>query len=192
MIRKTVTRFTIITLVAWACRPAPEPVATRDTAAAAVEQAKAAGRDLALSSQNYQRARFVSDIKQVRAPNPVTKPAPVEVVKEGTDSVQVEPIAEPAPVTEPEAPPVTAPESTTVIASAPSVPSIIPRDAPMPEAVGNSGAQRGRGRGEDPGGVVGVVIRGGHVGDDHCRPANRPGIPTRIPRFPIHFRIVVR
>ena len=192
MIRQTVTRFTIITLTAWACSPAPEPVAKRDTAAAAVEQAKAAGRDLALSTQNYQRARFVSDIEQVRAPNPVTKPAPVDVVKEGTDSVQVEPIPEPAPVTEPEAPPVTAPDSTTVIASAPSVPSIIPRDAPMPAAVGNSGAQRGRGRGEDPGGVVGVVIRGGMVGDDHCRPAGRPGIPNRIPRFPIHFRIVVR
>jgi hypothetical protein len=186
-----VTRFTLITLAAWACRPAPEPAATRDTAAAAVEQAQAAGRDLALSNQNYQRARFVSDIEQVRAPKPVTKPAPQDVVKEGTDSVQVEPIPEPAPVTEPEAPPVTAPDSTTVIASAPSVPSIIPRDAPMPEAVGNSGPRRGTDRGADPGGVVGVVIRGGHVGDDHCRPnGGRGPVPTRIPRFPI--RVIIR
>ena len=184
MIRNLVARFTMVSLAAVACRPESEAVARKDDAAATIEQSRALAKDLAMSSQNYQRVRFVSDIEKVRVPKPVTNPEPEEVVKKGTDSVQVEPMVVPEDVTQPEAPPVTAPDSTTVTADAPRVPSIIPRDAPLPEAVA-SGPRRGPSSGPDPGDVVGVVIRGGGSLDPgHCPRHRPPGGPTVIPRIP--------
>ena len=179
MIRNMVARFTLITLAVGACSRSPEPVAT--DAAKAIEQARSLAKDLASSSQNYQQVRFVSDIEKVRAPKPVTQPQPEEVVVKGTDSVQVDPLPVPAEVTEPEAPPVTAPDTPTE-ASAPTVPSIIPRDAPVPDAVAR-GRTRGPSEGPDWGTVIGVVIRGGLGDGDHCQRRPPMGtIPRRNPR----------
>ena len=183
MIRNLVTRFTFLTLAVGACSGSPEPAVPRDDAAKALEQARSLAKDLAISGQNYQQVRFVSDIEKVRQPKPVTEPKPEEVVKEGTDSVQTDPLPVPAEVTEPEAPPVTAPDTPTEVASAPTVPSIIPRDAPMPAAVGR-GTARGPTAGPDWGTVIGVVIRGGLGDGDRCeRHRPPPGmIPRRNPR----------
>jgi hypothetical protein len=178
MIGNLVTRFTLITLAVGACSGSPEPAVPRDDAAKALEQARSLAKDLAISSQNYQQVRFVSDIEKVRQPKPVTEPKPEEVVVKGTDSVQVDPLPVPAPVTEPEAPPVTAQDTATEVASAPTVPSIIPRDAPVPDAVGR-GRARGPDAGPDWGTVIGVVIRGGVLGDKCER--HRPPVGT-IPR----------
>jgi hypothetical protein len=181
MTRNLVTRLTLMTLAIGACGRSPEPA--RNDAAKDLEQARSLAKDLAISNQNYQQARFVSDIERVRSPRPVAEPKPEDVVVKGTDSVQVDPMPVPAEVTEPEAPPVTAPDSSTTVAAAPSVPSIIPRDAPLPEAVGR-GRVHGPSPGPDWGTVIGVVIRGGLGDGDKCERHRPPTstIPRRNPR----------
>jgi hypothetical protein len=178
MTRKLVTRWSLVVLAVWACQPS-EPAVDSDTAAT-VEQAKALAKDLALSSQNYQPVRFVSDIEKVRVPKPVTQPEVEEVVVKGTDSVQVDPLPVPEQITEPENPPVVAPDTTTEEAPTPRVPSIIPRDAPMPDAVGR-GPNRGPDAGPDWGTAVGVIIRGGRGDPNHCPRHRPPQGPTNIP-----------
>lgn len=183
MRRKTVARLSLIGLVAWACQPAPAPEATKDSVAKTVEQAKEVAKDLALSSQNYQPVRFVSDIEKVRVPKPVTQPEVEEVVVKGPDSVQVDPLPVPEQVIDPEAPPIVAPDSTPDEAPSPRVPSIIPRDAPTPQVVGR-GPTRGPEAGPDWGTVIGVVIRGGAGDPGHCPRHRPPGGPGIIPRNP--------
>lgn len=181
MTRNLVARFTILMLVGTACQ-SREGTAT-DDAASKIAQAREKAGELANSAQNYQPVRFVSDIERID--RPVTKPKPAEVVRPGTDSVEVEPVVMPTEVPE-IAPPEIAVDSSTVVVSVPSVPSIIPRDAPQPEAVGGgtgSGTTRGNDPGPDIGTIIGVVIRGG-VGVDHCAKHPRGGptaIPNRIP-----------
>ena len=184
MIRNLVARFTLLTLVATACGQSPEP-ATRDAAATdAIAQARARAEDLANSNQNYQPVRFVSDIEKVRVPKPVRRPEPDTVVREGQDLVPAEPVVAPSVATQAEAP-VADVDSTTDMASAPRVPSIVPRDAPTPAAVGgSSGGWRGTDPGPDQGTIIGVVLRGGRVDPGHCPRHPRPPtqIPNRIPR----------
>jgi hypothetical protein len=184
MIRNLAARFTLMTLAVAACGPSSQPDATSSDSSGAVADAKARGQDLANSNQTYQPVRFVSDIEQVRPPRPVRKPQPEVVVREGTDSVAVEPV--PAPATSPEER-LTAvqSESTVHASSAPRVPSIVPRDAPLPAAVGaSSGDWRGNDPGPDMGTVIGVVLRGGRGDPGHCPRHPRPPtqIPNRIPR----------
>jgi hypothetical protein len=183
MRRNLVARLSLIGLVAWACQPAPEPATPQDDVAKTVEQAKEVGRDLALSSQNYQPVRFVSDIEKVKVPKPVTEPEVEEVVVKGPDSVQVDPLPIPEQITNPDTPPVVAPDSTPEEAPAPRLPSIVPRDAPRPEAVGR-GPTRGPEAGPDWGTVIGVVIRGGAGDPGHCPRHRPPGGPGIIPRNP--------
>ena len=182
MIRYLVARFTLLTVAAAACAQAPQ-LATPDDSASTVAQARARAEDLANSTQNYQPVRFVSAIEQVRPPRPVTRTKPDTVVLEGKDPVHVEPVAVP---TEAEGPALQV-DSTTETASAPRVPSIIPREAPEPAAVGGGsggGDWRGRDPGPDMGTVIGVVLRGGRVDPGHCPRHPRPPtqIPNRIPQ----------
>lgn len=184
MIRNLAARFTLVTLVAAACGPSSQPEATTSPDSALAE-AKARAQDLANSTQSYQPVRFVSDIEQVRPPNPTRDPRRDVVVKKGEDSVQVEPV----PVVTPDdVAPVPQADSMVDVANAPRLPSIIPREAPVPAAVGGGGSGAGEWRGNDPGPdmgtVIGVVLRGGRGDPGHCPRHPRPPsqIPNRIPR----------
>jgi hypothetical protein len=185
MIQNLAARFTLMTLAAVACGPSSQPdVATSSDSSGAVAEAKARAQDLANSNQSYQPVRFVSAIEQVRPPRPVRKPQPDVVVREGKDSVSVEPVPLPAASQE-EGLPVVQNEAPVEASDAPRVPSIVPRDAPMPAAVGGSaGDWRGRDPGPDMGTVIGVVLRGGRGDPGHCPRHPRPPsqIPNRIPR----------
>lgn len=183
MIRNLVARFTLASVAALACSPSSQPTESVDTTKA-LEAAKARAQDLANSTQNYQPVRFVSAIEQVRAPRPVREPKADFVVKEGVDSVSVDPIPMPATVQNDSTPTVQADSASDVVV-APRVPSIVTRDAPLPAAVGGgSGDWRGNDPGPDMGSPIGVVIRGGRVDPGHCPRHPRPPsqIPNRIPQ----------
>jgi hypothetical protein len=51
-----------------------------------------------------------------------------------------------------------------------------------PAAGGGSRGATGTASGPDMGGIIGVIIRGGGVGDDHCVPRGRPRGGGRFPR----------
>lgn len=182
MIRYLVARITLLTLAAAACAKSPQP--TPDAAASTITQARARAEDLANSTQNYQPVRFVSAIEQVQVPKPVTRSKPDTVVLEGKEALHGE--AVPVPTVAPEAElPAVQIDSTTESVGEPRVPSIIPRDAPRPAAVGGGGGEwRGRDPGPDMGTVIGVVLRGGRVDPGHCPRHPRPPtqIPNRIPQ----------
>jgi hypothetical protein len=184
MIRNLVARFMLVALAAAACSRSDSPPAS-DEAARATQDARARAEDLANSTQIYQPVRFVSEIEQIRPPRPVTRRKQEEVVRKGVDSIVVEPTAIPTFVPEPDTPdpPV---DSTVTVVSSPRVPSVIPREAPLPEAVGGSGLGEWRGNdpGPDMGTVIGVVLRGGRGDPGHCPRHPRPPsqIPNRIPR----------
>ena len=184
MIRNLAARFTLMTLAALACGPSSQQDAATGSDSSALAEAKARAQDLANSNQSYQPVRFVSAIEQVRPPRPVRKPQPDVVVREGTDSIPVEPV--PLPATSPEEGlPAVQNESPVDASAAPRVPSIVPREAPLPAAVGSrSGDWRGNDPGPDMGTVIGVVLRGGRVDPGHCPRHPRPPsqIPNRIPR----------
>ena len=185
MIRNLVARFTLMALVAVACGPSSQQdAATSSDSSGALAEAKALAQDLANSNQSYQPARFVSAIEQVRPPRPVRKPQPEVVVREGTDSIPVEPVPLPAASPE-EGVPAVQNEAPVEASGSPRVPSIVPRDAPLPAAVGvSSGDWRGNDPGPDMGTVIGVVLRGGRGDPGHCPRHPRPPsqIPNRIPR----------
>jgi hypothetical protein len=185
MIRNLVARFTLMTLAAAACGPSSRPAANGgDDVAGTLAEAKARAQDLANSTRSYQPVRFVSEIEQVRVPRPVKRPAPVVVVREGQDSVPAEVIPLPSVATDEVAPALHVDSPTESVG--PRVPSIIPREAPLPAAVGGgSGDWRSPDPGPDMGTVIGVVLRGGRVDPGHCprHPARPPSqIPNRIPR----------
>ena len=184
MIRTLVARFTLTTLAAMACSPSSQPAdSNQGGTATTLEQAKARAQDLANSTQSYQPVRFVSAIEQSRTPPP-RRPKPDVVVKEGPDPVAADPIPTPAAVQE--EPAVTQVDTSAQTAVAPRVPSIIPREAALPAAVGGgpSGDWRGNDPGPDMGTAIGVVLRGGRVDPGHCPRHPRPPsqIPNRIPR----------
>ena len=184
MIRYLVARFTLLALVAAACARGDE--SATDTSKRIVE-AQAKAEDLANSTQNYQPVRFVSEIEQVQRPRPATREVVAEVVKSGVDSINVETVTTPVTVAAPTEPEV-APDSSHAASPVSSVPSIMPRSAPPPDAVASTGSGVGEWRGRDPGPdmgtVIGVVLRGGRVDPGHC-PKHHPHpsqIPNRIPR----------
>jgi hypothetical protein len=173
-------------LVAACGRGEPEQAASNSDLQRDLEAASSpSGLQLASQAQGYQRARFVSEIEQTNqtAPAPkaaaprrvrsqhhqqTVKPEETELVAEETATVAEAPEPEPQPTTE-----------ETTVAEAPSVPIVAPRPAPAPVA-NTGGMVSGRGEGsvaipEGIGGVIGVVIRGGGVGDDHCVPRGRRG-----------------
>jgi hypothetical protein len=188
MIRNLGARFTLLTLVAAACGPSSQtdPRTSGDPAGALAE-AKARAQDLANSSQSYQPVRFVSEIEQVRPPRPTRTLKPDVVVREGSEPVVADPLPTPAMVDDDPMPSVQTDSAVDPVA-APRVPSIIPREAPLPTAVGGVGGGSGEWRGNDPGPdmgtVIGVVLRGGRGDPGHCPRHPRPPsqIPNRIPR----------
>ena len=185
MIRNLVARFILVTLAAAACGPSSRTSTNGDDdVSSALAEAKARAQDLANSTQNYQPVRFVSEIEQVRVPRPVTRPRPDETVRQGQDSVSADVVPVPPDATG-EVAPVEHVDSTAESVSAPRVPSIIPREAPTPAAVGGgSGDWVSPDPGPDMGTIIGVVLRGGRVDPGHCPRHPRPPsqIPTRIPR----------
>jgi hypothetical protein len=185
MIRTLVARFTLMSMAVAACGPSSQPAGRGgEDAVSTLAAAKARAQDLANSAQSYQPVRFVSEIEQVRVPRPVNRTQPDVVVREGRDSVPAEVIPVPS-LADDDVSPAVQVDSTTESTSAPRVPSIIPRDAPLPAAVrGGSGDWRGVDPGPDMGTVIGVVLRGGRVDPGHCARHPRPPsqIPNRIPR----------
>ena len=185
MIRNLAARFTLMTLAAMACGPSSQPAPdTGADSSGALAEAKALAQDLANSNQSYQPVRFVSAVEQVRPPRPVRKSQPDIVVREGIDSVRAEPIPLPGASHE-EGISAAQDEASGDAGAAPRVPSIVPRDAPLPAAVGvSSGEWRGNDPGPDMGTVIGVVLRGGRGDPGHCPRHPRPPsqIPNRIPR----------
>ncbi|HEX6313351.1 MAG TPA: hypothetical protein VFZ73_00770 [Gemmatimonadaceae bacterium] len=179
MIRNLVARFTLI--LPLACGTSQPDDAALDSTRALAE-ARARAQELANSAQNYQPVRFVSAIEQVRPPKPVRTVKPEETIRDGVDSVSADPVMASAPG-QGELESVT--EGDSVAASdAPRVPSIIPRDAPTPDAVGPTApAWRGHDPGPDMGESIGVVLRGGRIDPGHCPRHPRPPsqIPNRIP-----------
>ncbi|HEX7121916.1 MAG TPA: hypothetical protein VF178_06045 [Gemmatimonadaceae bacterium] len=162
----------------------------RDLAAAA-----AATVELANGAQGYKPMRFVSEVEQI----PTSKPAPrrpkqqVEKAVEEAPAEHHAPSPEPEPVAEPVVettvaePAPTPTTEETIAADAPRVPVVAPRPAPMPvdvpERGGSSGRARGVDEGPDWGTVIGVVIRGGRVGDRHCPPRTRGRNPFPYPNY---------
>ena len=134
-----------------------------------MELASAVGRD----------SMVVSAIE--RSPARVASPA---ATPRGSATPRVRvPRPEPAPEPAPTPAPAAAPEEPEVIAEAPAPTDLPAATRPVPVSfpagggVGAEGARGGDGpgMGEVVGTVIGVVIRGGGVGDDHCIPRGRRG-----------------
>ncbi|MEP7346540.1 MAG: hypothetical protein ABI877_14815 [Gemmatimonadaceae bacterium] len=138
---------------------------------------------LANSAGDYQRARFVSEIEQTNRSTPsreVTRPRPVvrkttgqtpEATHSPTEEVANQVVANESPDPQPAA---QAPAS-----DEPRIPIVAPRPVAAPveaqgPAVGGGGG-RGAGAPPDIGEVIGVIMRGGRVDDDHCVPRRRGG-----------------
>lgn len=161
--------------------------------------ASSAKPELVGSSSGYQAMQVVSELEQVNGSVPAPRArAPRQAIAERSVDVRQAAAHAPAPETSPEPqvapPPAESPEPNPApVSDAPSVPSVAPRPAALPVDVptqvgggggygdGGIGSGRGEGRGPGIGDVIGVVIRGGGVGPDHCPPRRRPGRP----RFPI-------
>lgn len=184
MIRNLVARFTLILAAGAACGPSsqPAPLSGSDDAAV-LAAARARAEELANSTRNYQPVRFVSELEQVRPPRPPAGPRPVDDPGTTADSLLTESIPDPS-VPESEAAPDNQTDSALESSEVPRVPSIIPREAPMPEVVNTGGVRRDIDPGPDMGTVIGVVLRGGRVDPGHCPRHPRPPsqIPNRIPR----------
>lgn len=144
--------------------------------------------ELANGSTGYQPMRFVSDIEQTDASTPVERapsPRPVRVPRP-TAAPAPEPEQAPSPEPTPEVQVAEVAQSPEPQPEVSSVPMVAPRPAALPVDVPSTqvadrgeGRGGGIGRGDDGvgiGGVIGVVIRGGGVGPDHCPPRRRgPG-----------------
>jgi hypothetical protein len=160
---------------------------------------EASTADLQLATSAARPMRFVSELEQTNAAAPVQRTRAPRHVASRTAGTTKENTTSPAP----EAPtqvqvaqvPTESPPTPGPGSDVPSVPTVAPRPVALPvdyPASGGSGrGQVGTGRGDGStgvgiGDVIGVVIRGGGVGDDHCVPPRRPrgrGLP--IP-FPVH------
>jgi hypothetical protein len=138
------------------------------------------GIELASSASGYRPMRFVSEIEKTNATVPIMRsPAPRRIARNHTspngndqkspDALQQnEVLAGTTPDPEPQA---ELPAS-----DAPSVPSVSVNPRPSPVSV-ESPAGTGRGSAGPPeiGDVIGVIIRGGNGGEDHCEPPGRRG-----------------
>jgi hypothetical protein len=138
------------------------------------------GIALASSATGYQPMRFVSDIEKTNTAVPISRsPAPRRVPRkqsapEGTD--QKSPDAAPQNEVMTGTAPAPEPEAEAPANDVPSVPSVSVNPRPTPVSV-ESTAGSGRGSGGPPeiGDIIGVIIRGGNGGVDHCEPPGRRG-----------------
>lgn len=183
-----------IAVLAVACSRGGSSTAMTDDLQKDLQAASASKLELASQTGAYKPMRFVSEIEQSngaetvmpsKAPKRVASksagPAPEEKSRPAPERREELRVAQ-APTPQPEAP---APA-----AEVPSVPIVAPRPSPIPvdmpapstgghaaDGNGGGGVERGDGSGEGIGGVIGVVIRGGRVGVDHCPPPRRHGRP---------------
>lgn len=149
---------------------------------------EASAAKLELANQGGQAMRFVSELEQGKASELVERTrAPRRVA---ANNVGVQPQTETTPAPEPQQQvlvaevPAAVAQAPQPVPDAPSVPMVAPRPAALPVDVPTEGAGRGGmggagvGSGDYGGGigigdVIGVVIRGGGVGPDHCPPPRR-------------------
>lgn len=157
-------------------------------------EASASKIELAGQDNAYQPMRFVSELEQGKVAEPVQRQRAPRRVAASTAGQVPEETTSPAPEAVEQVQVAVASEAPQTAEPAPevsSVPSVAPRPVSLPvEVPANSGRGDGRvgvGRGDDGigiGDVIGVVIRGGGVGPDHCPPprGRRPRGPWG--RFP--------
>jgi hypothetical protein len=163
-------------------------------------EASSATLELASPTANYKPMRFVSELEQTNNATPVERVRAPRHVATKNASTQDQQTESPTP----EAPsevqvaqtPSESPQSPTPSNDVPTVPIVAPRPAALPvDYPAADGSGRGRsGRGEGTtgigiGDVIGVVIRGGGVGDDHCVPPRRGGRGRGFP-FPLRLQVV--
>lgn len=139
------------------------------------------------TSQDHRRTSVVSDIERTGGAVPIhrsprRKPVPKPKVGSQPEDARSVDVQRGDVV----APQVPAPEPAQAVPSTdvPRVPVVAPRPAPAPVAVlGDQGddrsAQSGSRQGSpDIGDIIGVIMRGGRGGDDHCVPRRRsPRVP---------------
>jgi hypothetical protein len=152
--------------------------------------------ELASAAGDFKPMRFVSDIEQTNASTPVSRaPSPRPVRKPAPEpQPQIEAPSETPPMVQEETQVAVTPQPEEAVSAVPTVaprPAALPVDVPSSGAIGDRddrriGGPSDRGdRGGNIGGIIGVVIRGGGVGDDHCVPRRRGGgrSPFPIPPF---------
>ncbi len=186
-----------LALVATACgRGASDSSALSDDLKKDLEASSSAKPELAGASGAYQPTRVVSDIEQVAGSTPVERARTPRKVATRSANLNQNEAKSPAPETSQDVlvsqAPAETPQAPAPDSDVPTVPSVAPRPAALPVDVpaqgtggggygdGRIGTGRGEGRGAGIGDVIGVVIRGGGVGPDHCPPRRRGR-----PRFPI-------
>lgn len=153
--------------------------------------------ELAGQPDTYQPMRFVSELEQGKTAEPVERTKTPRKVAARTAGTDTDESTSPAPESQQElqVASVTSetPQAPEPTPEAPTVPSVAPRPASLPVDVpaerGRGEGSGGVGRGQDGSGigigdVIGVVIRGGGVGPDHCPPPR-----GRRPRGPIGIRL---
>ncbi len=157
-------------------------------------EASASKIELAGQDNAYKPMRFVSELEQGKVAEPVQRQRAPRRVAANTAAQVPEETTSPAPEALEQvqvAVATEAPHSSEPAAAVSSVPRVAPRPVSLPVDVpassGRGDGRVGAGRGDDGigiGDVIGVVIRGGGVGPDHCPPprGRRPRGPWG--RFP--------
>jgi hypothetical protein len=133
-----------------------------------------------------QAMRFVSELEQGKTAEPVQRVRSPRRVAAGRTGPQPEETTSPAPEVRQEVQVAVAvteqPQAPQPTPDAPTVPMVAPRPASLPvelpadggRGTGSVGVGNGDyGTGIGIGDVIGVVIRGGGVGPDHCPPPRR-------------------
>ena len=196
---RTIPKLTLLclTLGTLACRETDDQVpadALSDDLRRDLELAQSEGLELAASAQNRQRTQVVSAIELSPATVPLrsavkksARPRPAPAPKRAA-AVESRPAPEPAsePVVvavatrepeitpQPSAEPLPAPKPAPIPVSHPSGEETAVGESETPEGDGESEGEV-EGDGSVIGDIIGVVIRGGHVGDDHCEIHERGG-----------------
>jgi hypothetical protein len=160
-------------------------------------EASASKIELAGQPDTYQPMRFVSELEQGKTAEPVERARTPRRVAAKTAGQDRNETTSPAPEAEQEVQVASvtseAPQAPEPTPDAPTVPSVAPRPASlpvdMPAERGRGEGSGGVGRGQDGtgigiGDIIGVVIRGGGVGPDHCPPPR-----GRRPRGPVGIRL---
>jgi hypothetical protein len=186
--RTTIARLVVPILFATACGTgASDKGQISDDLKRDLEATAGTRIELANGTSAYQPMRFVSEIEQTESSTPTTRVRSPKRVAARTANHEQDESKTPAPETSQEIQvaeaPSETPESPSPAAEVPTVPSVAPRPAPMiveyPAAGGSGRGGEGSGAGGDHGvgigDVIGVIIRGGGVGPDHCPPPRRRG-----------------
>lgn len=184
--RGVVAAVGLVALVTAGCGGRGDNAAMTDDLKADLE-ATSSQIELANQAAGTQALRFVSDLEQGKSAEPVERTRTPRRVAANTTGHTPEDRASPAPEVRQET---QVAEVKSEVQQAPqpepevsSIPMVAPRPASLPVEVPTDGGGRGMGAGgigNGEGGsgigigdVIGVVIRGGGVGPDHCPPRGR-------------------